>query len=103
MGYQDPSFGGPENSLTNWEDQGAPEILCDYGAAYSIMEYLSSHFGNSFMTFLHRDDRNGLASLDAALARAGASGGSRELLHDWAAAMAVDHRLDLGSGGSNGQ
>ena len=29
-----PSEGGPENSLTIWEDQGDSEILADYGAAY---------------------------------------------------------------------
>ena len=41
-GFQPPQFGGPENSLTLWEDQGGPEILCDYGAAYTFMEYLES-------------------------------------------------------------
>ena len=32
-----------------WEDQGGPEILCDYGAAYSMMEYLFDHYGEAFM------------------------------------------------------
>src|SRR5215203_3016449 len=41
----DPAFGGPEQSLTRWQDQGAPEILADYGIAYAFQEYLWSHFG----------------------------------------------------------
>ena len=32
---------GPENSLTRWSDQGDGEILCDYGAAYTFMEYVA--------------------------------------------------------------
>ncbi len=47
---------GPENSLTRWLDQGDPEILADYGAAYSMMEMLQSRYGNDFMTALHRGD-----------------------------------------------
>ena len=38
-----PGDGGPENSLTRWGDQGTGEILCDYGAAYTFMEYLHGH------------------------------------------------------------
>jgi hypothetical protein len=34
-------FGGPENSLTIWKDQGETENLCDYGAAWSFMEFLA--------------------------------------------------------------
>ena len=36
-----PGIGGPENSLTRWGDQGDGEILCDYGAAYTMMEFLA--------------------------------------------------------------
>src|SRR5215210_6680893 len=58
-----PRPGGPENSLTVWGDQvfdHEQEILCDYGAAYTFMEYLVARFGTGFMTFLHRDPENGL-------------------------------------------
>ncbi len=45
LGFSDdPAFGGPEQSLTRWEDQGAPEILADYGIAYSFQEYLLEPF-----------------------------------------------------------
>ncbi len=36
---------GPENSLTRWGDQGDDEILCDYGAASSMMEFLAGRYG----------------------------------------------------------
>jgi hypothetical protein len=88
-----PREGGPENSLTLWGDQDADhesEILCDYGAAYSLMELLHGRYGTDFMTFLHRDDANGLESLDRALREFGARTTARQVLHDWAAALAVD-------------
>ena len=62
-----PGAGGPENSLTRWGDQGHGEILCDYGAAYSMMEFLQGRYGNDFMTSLHRGDANGFAGLQEAL------------------------------------
>lgn len=93
QGFQPPSFGGPENSLTLWGDQGGPEILCDYGAAYSFMEYLASHYGPRFMSELHRNDANGLAGLDAVLAEFHAHRSAEQTLHDWAAAMALDSMI----------
>lgn len=98
QGFLDPAFGGPENSLTEWSDQGGPEILCDYGAAYSFMEYLQSHYGSSFMTKLHRQPANGLAGLDAVLTavapkvkgKPGPHKTAMQTLHDWQAAMALD-------------
>lgn len=101
MGFSPPSFGGPENSLTAWGDQGGPEILCDYGAAYSFMEYLQSHYGNAAMTALHREDLNGLEGLDAVLDGAGATASARETVHNWAAMVALDATIDAG-GAVNG-
>jgi hypothetical protein len=49
------NFGGPEQSLTTWIDQGQPEILADYGCAYSFMLYLAGRFGASFMSSFHKD------------------------------------------------
>jgi hypothetical protein len=102
QGFQDPKFGGPENSLTRWGDQGGPEILCDYGAAYTLMEYLQSHYGNAFMKALHRDDRNGLDSLDNVLSWFGAGVSAQETLHRWAASAALDQVLDRNSGALQG-
>jgi len=95
-GYLSENFGGPENSLTEWGDQGGPEILCDYGAAYSFMEYLESHYGEDFMTALHRHDGNGLESLDAVLDSVGAPVSAQQTIHDWLAAMALDGALKKG-------
>ena len=90
LGFQGNSFGGPENSLTNWQDQGGPEILADYGAAYTFMEYLESKYGPTFMEDLHRNQGTGLDGLDAVLADHGSSKTGMETIHDWAAAMALD-------------
>ena len=102
QGFQDPKFGGPENSLTEWSDQGGPEILCDYGAAYSFMEYLQSHYGDAFMTALHREDRTGLAGLDAVLDRFHVRRSAMDTVHDWAAALALDAALQRDGRGHHG-
>jgi hypothetical protein len=88
-----PRGGGPENSLTVWGDQGDGEILCDYGAAFSFMEYLASQYGSAFMSQLHRNPSEGLAGLQAVL---GTSATAQEVVHRWAAAMALDGVLDSG-------
>lgn len=89
-----PRGGGPENSLTLWGDQGDGEILCDYGAAFSFMEYLSSQYGVGFMSQLHRDPGNGLEGLQDVLGR---RADAQEVVHRWAAAMAIDAVLDRGT------
>lgn len=101
QGFQPPAFGGAENSLTEWQDQGGPEILCDYGAAYSFMEYLQSHYGNAFMSKLHQEPGNGLAGLDKVLAsvaprvhgRPGPHKTAIQTIHDWEAALALDSNI----------
>jgi hypothetical protein len=93
-GFLPRSFGGPENSLTAWEDQGGPEVLCDYGAASSFMEYLHSHYGNALMGRLHRENRNGLAGLATVLTRSGSAASTSELLRRWTVMVALDNRLD---------
>jgi hypothetical protein len=88
-----PRGGGPENSLTLWGDQGDGEILCDYGAAFSMMEYLSSQYGSAFMTALHRNPAEGFAGLQNVL---GPRATAEQVVHRWAAAMALDGVLDRG-------
>jgi hypothetical protein len=89
---------GPENSLTVWVDQSDEEILCDYGATYSMMEFLAGRYGTAFMSALHRADGNGLAGLQQTLRAAGRAGTSQGIVRDWALMAAVDGLLD--SGGS---
>jgi hypothetical protein len=86
-----PSGGGPENSLTLWGDQGDDEILCDYGAAFSFMEYLATQYGPAFMSALHRNPEPGIQGLQSTL---GQRTSARDVIHRWAAAMALDAVLD---------
>jgi hypothetical protein len=96
-GYLPTNFGGPENSLTLWEDQGAPEILCDYGAAYSFMLYLFSHYGADFMSALHTEPRNGMRGLRAVLNQFDVNASPNQLVNRWAATMALDAAIDDGT------
>ena len=89
-----PREGGPENSLTLWGDQGDDEILCDYGAAYTMMELLAGRYGNDFMGELHRDDDNGLAGLEKLLHGRDPRLTASQVVHDWAAMVALDGVLD---------
>jgi len=92
-----PRAGGPENSLTLWSDQGDGEILCDYGAAYTNMEYAHGQFGTPFMTRLHNEDTNGFVGYQAALnAHAPAGTNVRDVVHRWAMTVAIDGLLDQG-------
>jgi hypothetical protein len=88
---------GPENSLTLWSDQGDGEILCDYGAAYTIMELLAGRYGIDFMTALHREDANGFAGLQAVLDQFGVADDAQQIVHEWAAMVALDGILDDGA------
>jgi hypothetical protein len=93
-GYLTPFdvFGGPENSLTAWGDQPASEILCDYGAAYSFMSMLDGRYGDSFMSALHRDPGNGLQGLQHVLDQFNVGKTALQVVHEWAAMMALDNQ-----------
>ena len=88
---------GPENSLTNWSDQGDGEILCDYGAAATFMLWLSDHYGSGFMSALHREDKNGLAGLQTTLDSFATGKSAQDVIHAWAVMVAADKALDAGA------
>jgi hypothetical protein len=94
-----PREGGPENSLTLWGDQTDhdAEILCDYGAAYTFMEFLHDRYGNVFMGDLHREDRHGFRGLRRTLRAHGAQIKVTTLIDRWAALVALDGVLDDGA------
>jgi Immune inhibitor A-like, MAM domain len=96
-----PTTGGPENSLTLWGDKGDGQIVCDYGAAETFMHYLAGRFGTGFITSLHRDPDQSLRSVQKLLASVGAS--ATEVIHDWAAMIALDGVLDRGYTLTGGQ
>lgn len=93
-----PYIAGPENSLTRWGDQGDDEILCDYGAAYTMMEFLHGRYGTAFMSALHRDDGNGFVGLQNVLDQTGNSKvKASDVLHDWSLMVALDGLIDDGA------
>lgn len=87
-------LGGPENSLTLWEDQGSGESLCDYGAVWSFMQFMAGRYGVGFMTALHNEDRNGLDGLQATLDAFLVGKSAQTVIHEWAAMMALDNVTD---------
>lgn len=89
--------GGPENSLTLWGDQGGSDILADYGAAWTFMEFLAGRYGPAFMTDLHNDDRKGLEGLQAVLDRYLTGDHAQDVIRDWAAMVALDKAIDDGA------
>jgi hypothetical protein len=92
-----PQPGGPENSLTLWNEHSADEVLCDYGAAFSFMEFLSGRYGLRFISQLHRDNAAGLDGLRSVMRRLHVHGTAGGLIRDWAATMALDAVLDRGA------
>ncbi len=92
-----PRPGGPENSLTLWNEHSADEVLCDYGAAFSFMEFLSGRYGLRFIRQLHRDNAAGLDGLRSVMRRLHVRGSVAGLIRDWAATMALDAALDRGA------
>ena len=102
LGIQTPAIPnprdmGPENSLTWWGDQPGDEILVDYGAAFTMMEFLHARFGRDFMTRLHREDANGFAGLAQATVGETAPAPPAQLVHQWLAAVVLDGVLDDGA------
>ncbi|HET9139344.1 choice-of-anchor J domain-containing protein [Actinophytocola sp.] len=82
--------GGPENSLNLWGEGTPNEVLADYGNAYSLMLFLFDRYGTDFMSRLHQDgERQGLASLDAALEAEGVSD-MYKVLHDYQSMVLLD-------------
>jgi len=88
--------GGAENSLTLWEDQGGGEVLADYGAAYTLMELLAGRYGTAFMSAFHREDANGIPGLQKILNSLAGGKKAADVIHEWAAMVALDRYLDEG-------
>ena len=90
-------LGGPENSLTAWDDQGNLETLSDYGATYTFHSFLADRYGASFMSDLHNEDTNGIPGLQKVLDSHLAGKTAQQLFHQWAALNALDRSLDDGA------
>ena len=93
-----PRASGPENGLIAWEDQGADEILEDYGFALYFMNLVFSQgFGQEFFHAWHNGDENGIAGLETQLTGAGSSDTFASLFRDVITSALVDGYIDNGA------
>ena len=92
--------GGPQNSLTAWEDEGSgAEVLADYGNAWSFLLFLYDRYGTKFIRALHRDgSHQGLAGVQAALNRFANGTKVADVLHDYQLMNLVDRYVDAQGG-----
>ncbi len=73
----------PDNSLTEWGDQGGINILADYGASLLWSIYLSDHFGEYFLSDFVKSGKPGIAGINAALLKIGETVTFSDIYHDW--------------------
>jgi hypothetical protein len=74
----------PDNSLTEWGDQGDINILADYGAALLWAAYLVDHYGGpSFLSHFVQAGIPGIDGIDATLAYYGYKERFDDVYHDW--------------------
>ncbi|MBA3744379.1 hypothetical protein [Sporichthya sp.] len=86
--------GGPENSLTLWQDQGGKsDILADYGNAWSFMIFLYDRYGRELISELHRDPEFGLVSLQNLLDKYGKGAKVFDVLHDFQLMNLLDNTV----------
>jgi len=71
----------PDNSLTEWGDQGNINILADYGAAFLWALYLTDHYGSTFMGDYVKNCNPGTDGINAILAPYSVS--YNEVFRDW--------------------
>ena len=80
----------PSNSLTNWEDQGAINVLADYGIAFTWTMYLEDQYGQDFISELAQNEANGIESVEQTLAARNADRDFDELYQDFSIAVVTD-------------
>ncbi len=71
----------PDNSLTQWGDQGGINILADYGASFLWALYLTDHYGIDFMGAYTQGGLAGTEGINALLAPYGKD--FNKVFHDW--------------------
>ncbi|WP_254543223.1 immune inhibitor A domain-containing protein [Halomarina pelagica] len=80
----------PDNSLVEWEDEGAINVLADYGHAYLFQLYLYEQYGEDAIRAIARDDQNGIASVEGVLEAEGHEGDFYSLYQDFSTATVAD-------------
>jgi hypothetical protein len=81
--YPNSYFYTPDNSLTEWGDQGDINILADYGAGALWTIYLSDHFGAGFLQYYFNSGGGGIDGINAALAHFKYKDRFDDVYRDW--------------------
>lgn len=88
----------PDNSLTEWADQGDLNILADYGCSLLWATYLSDHYGGAaFLSYFVGAGIPGIAGINAALAHFGYTDTFGDVFHNWRIANLI-HTDQIGDG-----
>ncbi len=88
----------PDNSLTEWGDQGDINILADYGAAFLWTLYLADHYGAGIIGDYVKNGNAGIDGINALLEPFGVD--FYEVFQDWTIANLI-HTDNLGDGKYN--
>jgi hypothetical protein len=81
--YPNSYFYTPDNSLTEWGDQGDINILADYGAGALWTLYLSDRFGAGFLQYYFNSGGGGIDGINAALAHFKYKDRFDDVYRDW--------------------
>ncbi|WP_457558539.1 hypothetical protein [Candidatus Harpocratesius sp.] len=92
----------PDNSLTEWGDQGGINILADYGQAFMWAAYLADHFGAEFLSYFVQAGIPDVAGINNALNHFGYTETFDEIYLDWTLANLL-HTDAIGDGKYNYQ
>jgi len=91
----------PDNSLTEWGDQGDINILADYGQALLWAIYLSDHYGGAeFLSYFVQTGVPGIQGLNEALTYYGYLDKFDDIFHNWRLANLL-HTDQIGNGKYN--
>jgi hypothetical protein len=90
----------PDNSLTEWEDQGGINTLADYGQALLWTIYLSDRFGENFLSYFFQNTVGGIEGINEALAHFTEDTTFDNVFHDWRLANLL-HTDTIGGGKYN--
>lgn len=91
----------PDNSLTEWGDQGDINILADYGQALLWTMYLSDHYGGAdLISYFVKTGIPGITGIENALKHYEHYFTFDEIFHDWRIANLI-HTNQIGEGKYN--
>lgn len=87
----------PDNSLTEWGDQGGINTLADYGQAFMWAAYLADHYGADFLSYFVSAGIPDVEGINSALIHFGYSETFDQIYLDWTLANLL-HTDTIGGG-----